>query len=120
MWPCLIEKAWLKVRGYASHQILISSPLEAFHHFLQYPYASYNLVKMEAGVYQKLKEGLLERSDNGIMATSRQEPHHKIGLSGRRSYYFKCVIEFQGKTLYYLRNPCGAFDFRGCHSIISP
>jgi hypothetical protein len=27
MWPCLIEKAWLKVKGYSSHQILVTSPL---------------------------------------------------------------------------------------------
>lgn len=94
MWPCLIEKAWLKVRGYASHQILVTSPLEVFQHFLEYPCASYNLSKMEREVYRKLKKGLQESRDSGVMVTSKQVPHHKIGLSGRRSYYLKCMFEF--------------------------
>jgi hypothetical protein len=30
MWPCIIEKAWLKVKGYASNKILVTSPIEVF------------------------------------------------------------------------------------------
>lgn len=55
----------------------------------------------------------------GCIVTSKKEPPHKIGLSGRKHFYLKAVIEFQGRTLYYLRNPCGIFDFRGFNRSIS-
>lgn len=46
------------------------------------------------------------------------KPHHKIGLSGRRPFYLVKTIFYQGKVYFYLRNPCGQFDFRGILSDI--
>lgn len=74
---------------------------------------------MEEEAYRKLK-AILRGREQAMIAISRQEPRHKIGLSGRRSYYLKFLFTFEGRTLYYLRNPCGSFDFRGIHKSMSP
>ena len=49
----------------------------------------------------------------GSVVTSRLRPTHKIGLSGRKHYYLLNIFDFEGKIHFYLRNPCGSFDFRG-------
>lgn len=58
MWPCLIEKAWLKVGGYSSNQIQVTSPISVFQHFFQYPCANYNLSKMDSHTFDKLKKSI--------------------------------------------------------------
>ena len=49
----------------------------------------------------------------GYVVTTKATPHHKIGLSGRKSFYLLRVLSFEGKRYFYLRDPCGLFDFRG-------
>ena len=122
MWPCLLEKAWQKVKGYGSKKISITSPVEVFQHFLSYPSANYSLDAKDTSNYKDIikKKILLLNKHRNCIVTSRREPFHKIGISGGKHFYLKSLFEFQGKTFYYLRNPCGLFDFRGLHRILSP
>lgn len=41
------------------------------------------------------------------------KPQHKIGISGRKHFYLLKIIVFEQRIYFYLRNPCGQFDFRG-------
>jgi|694.fasta_scaffold125739_1 hypothetical protein len=66
------------------------------------------------------KQILLLNKNRSCIVTSKKAPSHKIGISGGRNFYLKCIFEFKGKAIYYLRNPCGMFDFRGSHSILAP
>lgn len=121
MWPCLLEKAWQKVKGYGSKKISITSPVQVFQHFFVYPFAFYSLSSLQQRSYDSLikKSGLSLNKNRSCIVTSKKQPHHKIGLSGGKHFYLKCVFTFQGRALYYLRNPSGLFDFRGVHSILS-
>jgi hypothetical protein len=56
----------------------------------------------------------------GCTVTSKKEPLHKLGLSGRKFYFLIKVLWFDNKMLYYLRNPCGLFDFRGSLRLVTP
>lgn len=60
-----------------------------------------------------LIEPCLKDSNLGCVVTSKLRPHHKIGISGRKHYYCLKIIVFDQKIYFYLRNPCGQFDFRG-------
>jgi hypothetical protein len=40
-----------------------------------------------------------------------------IGLSGRKHFYLLKVVEYE-ERLYYMRNPCTSFDFRGSLRIL--
>ena len=64
-------------------------------------------------VEQHLIKPFLNRETVGTIVTSRKQPIHQIGLSGRKHYYLMRVFDIDGKIYYYLRNPCGNFDFRG-------
>lgn len=48
----------------------------------------------------------------GCPVSTRENPKHKIGLSGYH-FYLISIFYFEGKDYFYLRNPCGQFDFRG-------
>lgn len=43
MWPCLLEKAWFKVKGSIAKKIEKVSPEDVFNAFLSYPMKSYLL-----------------------------------------------------------------------------
>lgn len=45
MWPCLLEKAWLKVKGYINQKIEKNSPIDIFKSFLSHPISTYDLVE---------------------------------------------------------------------------
>jgi hypothetical protein len=64
-------------------------------------------------VKQHLIDPLLNRPNSGTIVTSKSKPEHKIGLSGKKHFYLMKVFELEGNIYYYLRNPCGDFDFRG-------
>jgi len=53
-----------------------------------------------------------------VIVTSRLEPPHKIGISGRKHFYLLKVVTFEGNKLYYMRNPYTSFDFRGSYRIL--
>lgn len=42
MWPCLLEKAWLKVNGHIEQRIQKQSPEEIIRAFLSYPLSTYH------------------------------------------------------------------------------
>jgi hypothetical protein len=92
-----------------------------FQQFLSYPFANYSLSSIDKDIYIDImkKNILLLNKNRSCIVTSKKEPSHKIGLSGGKHFYLKCLFEFQGKTIYYLRNPCGLFDFRGFHRILT-
>jgi hypothetical protein len=43
MWPCLLEKAWFKVKGYMSRKIEKKSPIEIIKSFLSFPIKTFML-----------------------------------------------------------------------------
>jgi hypothetical protein len=117
MWPCLLEKAWFKAKSFLKTGIEKTHPLELFRTFLQFPMKTVLLdidpEEARAAIKRFLLEPFLNRPRLGSIVTSRYDPEHKIGLSGRKHYYLIRVFELDGKIYYYLRNPCGNFDFRG-------
>lgn len=54
MWPCLLEKAWFKVKGYITRVIEKSSPIEIFKSFLSYPIKNYKFMEGEGEFNRKL------------------------------------------------------------------
>ena len=55
----------------------------------------------------------------GCVLTTKKHPKHKIGISGRKHFYFIKYFEHKESKLYYFRNPCPiSFDFRGKFSHI--
>jgi hypothetical protein len=53
-------------------------------------------------------------SNKGCVITTKKNPRHKMGISGRKNFYLIKSFDFEGKHLYYFRNPCAkALDFRG-------
>lgn len=120
MWPCLLEKGWFKVKGYINHAIEKTSPLEIFKYFLSYPITTYNFIEGDEYYNNKLLEDYLVRpnTDRGYILSSRAAPIHKIGISGRKYFYLLLSVKFEGRQVFYLRNPCTSFDFRGLYRII--
>ena len=48
--------------------------------------------------------------------TTKMNPLHKLGISGNKHFYLIKAFKFEGKMLYYMRNPCiESIDFRGTH-----
>jgi hypothetical protein len=41
IWPCLLEKAWFKVKGYIDNRIEKNTPTEIFKSFLSYPISTH-------------------------------------------------------------------------------
>lgn len=121
MWPCLLEKAWFKVKGNLTKKIEKNSPEEVFQAFFSYPIKKYVFHSTDSILNRTiLRKNLFKLEANkGYFVTSKREPSHKIGISGRKFYYLLKTIEEEGKILYYLRNPCGLFDFRGSYRLIS-
>ena len=39
-----------------------------------------------------------------------------MGLSGRRHFYLMGSFIYEGRRLFYLRNPCGDMAFRGIYA----
>jgi len=60
-------------------------------------------------------------TSNGCIVTTKQNPGHKLGISGNKYFYLIKIIQYENKRLYYLRNPCGGeqMDFRGTYSNLS-
>lgn len=56
--------------------------------------------------------------DKGYIVSSKFAPVHKIGISGRKHFYLLQIINYEGKKLFYMRNPCPNFDFRGGYRVI--
>ena len=56
--------------------------------------------------------------DKGCIFSSRANPPHKIGLSGRKHFYLIKVLEYEKQKLFYLRNPCEMTEFRQPFNII--
>lgn len=116
MWPCLLEKAWFKIKSCLKSKINSVHPIEVFNTFLSYPIRRFDLTdpaQRSAMIVNNLINGPLSQRGFGCVITSRLRPTHKIGLSGRKHFYFLRAIQAQGRYYYYLRNPCGNFDFRG-------
>lgn len=64
-------------------------------------------------IKQKLLDPQAKGVNVGCVITSKMTPPYKIGISGRRYFYLKKILFVEGKPYFYLRNPCGQFDFRG-------
>lgn len=95
MWPCLVEKAWLKIKRSLQHRIQKGSPAEIFQTFLTYPLKTYKLGKDKAESKALLAKTILVlHPDEGCFVTSKKEPEHKIGLSGRQHFYLLKAFEF--------------------------
>jgi hypothetical protein len=43
MWPCLLEKAWFKIKSFFKSKITEVNPFEVFTTFLSYPVKRYSL-----------------------------------------------------------------------------
>ena len=121
MWTCLLEKAWLKVNGNVNKTILKIDPQEVFRAFLSYPMRTYFMKDNEEDDIKILQSTLYNLpSTKGCVITTRKSPKHKIGISGRKNFYLIKTFEFEGKKMYYLRNPCAkGLDFRGKRSEMS-
>jgi hypothetical protein len=117
MWPCLLEKGWFKIKSCLKSKITSAHPLEVFSTFLSYPLKSYVLtdsVKDNRVIISKyILSGQNLGRGFGCVITSKVRPNHKIGLSGSRPFYFLKALEIKDQLYFYLRNPCGNFDFRG-------
>lgn len=120
MWPCLMERAWFKVKGNVIKKIEKTSPEEVVNTFLSYPFQkfilnspdhTYNLLLVVKNLANREKK-------RGAIITTKRDPAHKIGLSGRKHFYLIKTLKYKEKNVYYLRNPCGLFDFRGIFSLI--
>jgi uncharacterized phage-associated protein len=74
MWPCILEKAWQKVKGYGSKRISITSPVEVFQHFLSYPFACYSLNSIDSSIYRDImkKNILLLNKNRSCIVTSKK------------------------------------------------
>ena len=117
MWPCLLEKAWFKYKSSLKGGIDKINPIELFRTFLMFPMKPVYLDGSKEYNHKLVKKHLvqpfLNHPNGGTIVTSKNVPEHKIGLSGRRHYYLMRIFDIDGTTYYYLRNPCGNFDFRG-------
>ena len=121
MWPCLIEKAWLKIRGNSIKRVEQTSPEELFETFLPLPIQKFYLDEGVNSASKNLLSAIFENYDQknkGYIVTSKKNPEHEIGLSGRKHFYLLCAFVFEGKKLFFLRNPCGEMDFRGMYAEI--
>ena len=117
LWPCIVEKAWLKLKGAAMKKIIKVSPEEVFESFLPYPLQKVVFEgDSEQNIVGKIKKYLYELDrGNGCVLTSKESPSHRIGLSGKKNFYYIFSFNFEGKRLFYLRNPSGSVDFRGSY-----
>jgi hypothetical protein len=120
MWPCLLEKGWFKLTGNLSRKIQKTTPEDVLQAFLPYPIKKYILNTEDPTLSRTLLQSYLYtlEPNKGYFVTTKREPKHKIGLSGRKFYYLLKTFEYQGKIVYYLRNPCGLFDLRGTYRLI--
>jgi hypothetical protein len=121
MWTCLLEKAWLKVNGNINKTILKIDPQEVFRTFLSYPMRTYLMKDDEADNIRLLQSTLHTlQSTKGCIITTKKSPKHKIGISGRKNFYLIKIFEFEGRKMYYFRNPCArGLHFRGKRSEMS-
>lgn len=125
MWPCLIEKAWLKIRGNSAKRVEQTSPEELFDTFMPIPIEK---VFLEQGINSASKSSLNKlfadydpkSKTKDYILTSKRTPEIDIGLSGRRHFYLLDTFKYEGKRLLYLRNPCGEMPFRGLYSEVPP
>lgn len=115
LWTNVIEKAWLKTTGFTEKVIGKSTPEEVFEAFVNYPYRRFMLEDVgEEEQREMVKEHLYKMERGyGYVLTTRKEPSLHIGLSGRKHLYLLGSVVYDGKRLFYIRNPCGAFNFRG-------
>ena len=55
--------------------------------------------------------------EKGYILTSRKNPVHKLGISGRKNFYLIGTLAHENKLLFYVRNPHPyKFTFRGYYS----
>jgi hypothetical protein len=54
-----------------------------------------------------VKNLINRESKRGAIITTKKDPIHKIGLSGRKHFYLIKAMKYKDKNVYYLRNPCG-------------
>lgn len=96
MWPCLLEKAWFKVKGSIAKKIEKVSPEDVFNAFLSYPMKSYLLKPNDEEYNLKLVKSLLYNlgSQSGCVVTTKKEPLHKIGISGRKHFYLLVCFNY--------------------------
>lgn len=92
MWPCLLEKAWFKIKSCLKSKIIAVHPVEVFTTFLSYPIKRYTLTDSAKDnrtlVGKYLMGGQSFGRGFGCIITSKVRPNHKIGLSGSKHFYF--------------------------------
>jgi len=72
MWPCLLEKAWFKVKGNTAKIIQKNSPEEVLEAFLNCPIQKYLLDPELSKARSVLKEIIQPKSNKGYIVTSRR------------------------------------------------
>jgi hypothetical protein len=74
MWPCLLEKAWLKVKGNIAKKIEKNSPEEVFNTFLSYPMKPYLMKPNDEDYNRKLLKNTLYSlgSQKGCIITTKK------------------------------------------------
>jgi len=96
MWPCLLEKAWFKIKSCFNSKITSVHPIEVFTTFLSYPIKRYTLT--DSATYNRnlvakyLINGQAFGKGFGCVITSKITPNHKIGLSGSKHFYLLKVV----------------------------
>jgi len=96
MWPCLLEKAWFKIKSCFNSKITSVHPIEVFTTFLSYPIKRYTLTDSATDnrtlVAKYLINGQAFGKGFGCVITSKIRPNHKIGLSGSKHFYLLKVV----------------------------
>jgi hypothetical protein len=118
IWPLILEKVWLKIRGSLDHRVEQGVPEDVFDTFLRFPIEKINLENEEVSLETIIKNNLGNlNSNNCYYLTSKKSPKHKLGISGRKSFILLDAFYLGDKLLVYLRNPIpDRFNFRGCYA----
>jgi hypothetical protein len=115
MWTCILEKAWLKIRGHPLKRVEETPPEDLFDMFLPLPVSKITLEELEE---EKLKETVektfsKKESKYAYIIKTRKQPKHLLGISGKKYFYLLTTFMHENKRLFYVRNPCGRMSFRG-------
>lgn len=86
MWTCILEKAWLKLKGYYINKVQHNNPQDVFDTFLPIPLEKVFLEPSNVSKHIDRIFNKIEKS-KGYIITSKANPEHNIGISNRKPFY---------------------------------
>jgi hypothetical protein len=125
MWPCIIERAWLKAKGSSLKRLEQNSPEELFETLIPLPIQKYTfqdgMNSLPRSALNDLFAGFdCNGKEKGYILKSKRTVKRDIGISGLKYFYLLNTVVLDNRRLFYLRNPCGQPRFTGTHSTLTP